>query len=282
MSTRHVAARARPSNWLSVVRAVMLRQAIGLVRYPADFAASLAPPFLSLAMAMLTAKAFSAGAVPEGFVVSSGTAAFQSYLTVSILFWTFVDSQLFFGFALLGEMERGTMEGLFASPMPRSAYLTGMALFGFLRTGVNALITLVLALSLFQLEAPHHWPAAAGLTLLNLVMVYGYGLVLAGLVLLVRSGTFTYAWSTVLPLLLGETFSVGILPRPLQVAALAIPLTYGLDALRWAFSGARTVLPLALELAIAGSAALVLPWVGVAFFRWIEGIARKSGSLSEF
>jgi len=133
----------------------------------------------------------------------------------------------------------------------------------------------------FELEAPHHWPAAVGLVLLNLIIVYGYGLVLAGLMLLVRSGTFTHAWSTVLPLLLGETFSVGILALPLRVVALAIPLTYGLDALRWAFSGARTVLPLASELAVAGSAALVLPWAGGAFFRWIEGIARRRGSLGE-
>lgn len=269
-------------EWLAVVRAVTRRQFVTLLRYQASFWASLASPFLSLAVAMFLAKAFAGAAGPEGFAASSGTADFRSYLTLSVLFWAFVESQLSFGFGLLGEMERGTLESLFLTPMPRSAYLVGMALYSFARTGLSVGLTLAAGLLVFGIEPPFNPAWAVGLTVLNLVVVHGYGLVLAAVVLLVRSGAFTYAWGSVLPLLAGQTFSVGLLPAPLRAISAALPLTYGLDALRWAFSGARPAFPLGLEVAVLALSAVALPAIGLALFGRVERIARQRGSFGQF
>lgn len=306
MSTRveeareNAAAAGGRAFWWAVVRAVVRRQVTTLWRYPADFWLSLASPFLSLAVAMFLARSFTTGAVGAagvagaagaagagaagavGFAASSGSQDFRAYLTLSVLFWAFVESQLSFGFGLLAEMERGTLETLFLAPMPRSAYLTGMAAYNFLRTLVNVGFTLLLAWSLFGLERPHDWAAAGGLAALNLAVVYGYGLVLAGAVLLIRSGTFTYAWSSALSLLVGETFSVSLLPGPVRALSAALPLTYGLDALRWAFSGARPAFPLPLEVAVLAVSAAGLPALGLALFGRVERLSKRRGTIGQF
>lgn len=264
--------------WLGTVRSVVRRQLLALARYPANFAAALVSPFLSLAAALLLARAFGV----DAFSVVADGPDLQSYLTLSAVFWTFVEGQLIMGFGLLSEMERGTLEALFLTPAARSAYLAGTAAFNLLRMLGNVVATLALARVTFGPIAIRRPWAALVLALLSLAVVYGYGLVLAGLTLLFRGDAFTYVWSSLLPLLTGRWFSPLVLPASLRCAAQLLPLTHSLDALRWAVADTPTMLPLAREVLYVSISAVALPMIGLALFRALELAVRRRGTLGQF
>jgi hypothetical protein len=142
--------------------------------------------------------------------------------------------------------------------------------------------TLALARATFGPMAISRPWAALVLALLSLSVVYGYGLILAGLTLLFRGDAFTYVWSSLLPLLTGRWFSPRVLPTPLRYAARLLPQTHSLDALRWAVAGTPTMLPLAGEALYVSISAVALPLIGLALFRALELAVRRRGTLGQF
>ncbi|MEW6523470.1 MAG: ABC transporter permease [Bacillota bacterium] len=267
---------------LRVVAAVVWQRALTFRRYPANFWSSLVTPFFSLATAVFLARAFTVEGAALGFERGTGTADYHGFLLFSTLLWIYIDSQLYLGFALEREMRRGTLQGLFLAPVPRWCYLAGHSLYQLLRASLDGAATLLLGLLVFGVDVERNWLLVAAVFGLNLLVVWGYGIVLAAAVLVFRSGAFTYVWSTLLPLLAGETFSISVLPPLLQVLGRLIPLTYGLDLLRWAACGSRTFMPVDGQVAILVVSAVLLPALGLACFHRLEQVARRRGTLGQF
>ncbi len=263
--------------------AVVLQKWLHYARYPANFWSLLLAPFFSLAVSAFMARSLSGaeGTFPgDGSV--SGISDYRGFILASTIMWTYIQGQLYLSFSLETEMRRGTLEALSLTPTPRWCYLTGLAVYQMQRSTLNAVCGLLLGVITFGPVPVADWGAVVWVMVLSAVAVYGYGLVLASLVLVFRSGIFTYVWDTLLPLLAGASYSVAVLPGPVQAISRCIPVTYGLDLLRWAVSGSLTIMPVRVEMAVLAVSGLVLVAVGLALFDRLERRAKVTGSFGQF
>lgn len=167
--------------------------------------------------------------------------------------------------AVLRERTQGTLERLMASPIGRGDLVGGYALAFTLVALVQALITLTVGL--WWLDLPN-----AGSLWLTFVLVAGQSLL--GIAL----GLFLSAFArsefqavqflpvTVLPqiLLAGLLVPIERLPRGLEVAARALPLTYAFEALDRIMRRGHGLSDgrVALDLGVIGTAAVVLLVLG--------------------
>lgn len=167
--------------------------------------------------------------------------------------------------AVLRERTQGTLERLMASPIGRGDLVGGYALAFTLVALVQALITLTVGLWL--LDLPN-----AGSLWLTFVLVAGQSLLGIALGLFLSAfarsefQAVQFLPATVLPqiLLAGLLVPIERLPRGLEVAARALPLTYAFEALDrimgrgHGLSNGRV----ALDLAVIAAAAVVLLILG--------------------
>ena len=115
-----------------------------------------------------------------------------------------------------------------------------------------------------------------------LIGLYGFGFAFAALVLLVREANTMVDMSAFLvQLFSGSNFPVNSLPRWLLPISLALPLTYGLDAVRGFLLKTNTILPIHWELVLLVIFMVVMLWLGSWAFRSLERRVRKLGTLGQ-
>jgi ABC-2 type transport system permease protein len=139
---------------------------------------------------------------------------------------------------------------------------------------------LVLAWLLFGFQVTGNVLAAVMVALPMLIALYGFGFAFAALVLIMReANTLIDVSNFVVMLLAGSQFPVQVLPRFLLPLALALPLTYGYDAVRGYLLNTRTMLPIAFEIAILLAFMLIMVPLGYAIFMMVERRCKALGTL---
>ena len=196
------------------------------------------------------------------------------------------------GAHLYWERDSGNLELYILSPASMMAILAGMALGGFTTTATRAAAIIICGSLIFDVPFDlSQWHLALLTLILTLTALYGLGMMFASLFLLWGRE----AWHIVnllqepVFLLTGQNFPVrtlmtlgGTLPVLLLGAALLIPLTAGMDALRQlVLPVADTALfPVAWEMALLA----VLGVLFIALARWslarLERKAKIEGRLS--
>jgi ABC-2 type transport system permease protein len=112
--------------------------------------------------------------------------------------------------------------------------------------------------------------------------LYGFGFAFAGLVLLMReANTLVDVSSFLVQGLSGTNFPVQSLPTWLVPVALALPLTYGLDAVRGWLLQTKTILPLNIEIVLLIVFMFVMLWFGAWIFDRVEQRVRTLGTLGQ-
>jgi ABC-2 type transport system permease protein len=81
-----------------------------------------------------------------------------------------------------------------------------------------------------------------------LLGLYGFGFMFAAVVMVMReANTLTDVGSFLVQILSGANFPVTVMPKWLMPISLALPLTYGFDAVRGILLSTNTLLPIILE-----------------------------------
>jgi ABC-2 type transport system permease protein len=116
-----------------------------------------------------------------------------------------------------------------------------------------------------------------------LIGLYGFGFAFAALVLIMReANTMVDVSSFLMQIFSGANFPVNALPRWLLPISLALPLTYGFDAVRGWLLGTRTLLPIGWEIVLMIVFMFVMLAVGLVAFRALERHVRKLGTLGQY
>jgi ABC-2 type transport system permease protein len=176
----------------------------------------------------------------------------------------------------------GTIEVLMtsATPAPEIVLFTALSSYGgYLLLHVLSVVAGLLA---FRVPLPAvNWPGLAMVFLLSVAVAAGIGMFAAGVQLaLQKGGALVWLLGTASFFLTGTMFPVSALPRPLQLLAACIPVTYALDGFRLALLKGAGLDSLAPSLAaLATFAAILLP-LGVLFFSFILRRCRTLGTLS--
>jgi len=181
------------------------------------------------------------------------------------------------------EKQQGTMEHLLVSPANRLALYFGRGLIPILISFATVTVGLLYAQFLFGAGiSGSAVPALAVSVILTALAMVGFGLLLGGVALYLRTSIILGNIFLFIGLLLsGVNFPVSQLPVPLQYAGDALPLTWGLAAIRASIAGDSTGTLLQLWGAVALCAAVAF---GCAIGLWqvFERRALSTGSIARF
>jgi ABC-2 type transport system permease protein len=267
---------------LRAVLAIALKDARLRLRYPLDTLFSLLQPLIWLTPLYFLGRTFSIDGTSPGFAAYTGVGDFMSFILLGTLLSNYVGTVFWgMGYALKREMDLGVLESNWLVPIPRPLFLVGQTVSSLAITTIESAVLLALADGLFGLRINGDLVAALLAILPVLVALYGFGFAFAGLVLLLReSNTLVDVSNYVVTTLSGSNFPIQALPGFLLPLSLALPLTYGYDALRGSLLHTRTILPLPTEIGICFVFMIVMSFLGALVFSRIERHCRRLGTIA--
>ena len=252
-------------------------------RYPLNAVSNVFQPIIWITPVYFMGKAFSIDGQALGFAAYSGTGDYMSFILVGTVLANFIETVFWgMGYALKQDMDAGVLESNWLTPVSRLLILVGRTFTSLLTTAITSLVMLVVAAALFGFNPTGDTFAAFLTAIPMLIGLYGFGFAFAALVLLMReANTLVDVSSFLVQGLSGTNFPVQSLPSWLIPIALALPLTYGLDAVRGFLLKTETILPLRVEIVLLIAFMFVMLWFGAWVFYRVERRVRTLGTLGQ-
>ncbi len=276
---------SRPSagSHLRALGTIALKDWRHFTRYPLEIASSVFQPLIWLTPIYFMGQVFSVDGQAQGLAAYSGTGDYMAFILIGQALVNFINAVFWgMGYALKNDMDTGVLEANWLLPMPRVLMLLGRTITSLATTTLTSTVMLILAALLFGFRPSGNALAAVLTTLPMLIGLYGFGLAFAALVMLMReANTLVDVSSFLIQILSGSNFPVQALPRPLLVVALALPLTYGLDAVRYWLLDTRPLLPVGVEIGLMLVFMVVMLAGGYAAFKALERRVRRRGGLGQ-
>jgi len=178
----------------------------------------------------------------------------------------------------------GTLEATLLAPVSLSTILIYSSLWSYFLSAVRFLLYLVVGALLYDLNLGRaDLLAAAIIFLLTVLCFMGIGILMAGIVLLVKRGeAILSVLGYVVMLVTGVLFPVTLLPAWMQKLSALIPLTHALEGMRFALlqgQGIRDLAPIILTLVVFAAALLT---AGVVSFNLAVRTTKHTGSLTQY
>jgi ABC-2 type transport system permease protein len=252
-------------------------------RYPLNAVSNIFQPIIWITPIYFMGKAFSRNGQALGFAAYSGTGDYMSFILLGTVLTNFILTVFWgMGYALKQDMDAGVLESNWLTPVSRLLILVGRTLTSLLTTAITSMIMLVIAGALFGFKPTGNTLAAFLTAVPMLIGLYGFGFAFAAVVLLMReANTLVDVSSFLVQGLTGANFPVQSLPSWLIPVALALPLTYGLDAVRGLLLKTNTILPIRAEIALLIIFMFGMLWFGSWVFYRVERRVRTLGTLGQ-
>jgi ABC-2 type transport system permease protein len=252
-------------------------------RYPVNAVSYVLQPLIWLAPVYFMGQAFSVNGKALGFAGYAGTTDYVSFVLLGAVLNNFIQSVFWgIGYALKNDMDAGVLESNWLTPAPRFVLLVGRTFSSLLTTTIISLGMLVIAALLFGFHPTGDALLALVPVLPMLIGLYGFGMAFAAIVLLMRdANTLVDMSSYLVGLFSGSQFPVQALPRFLVPISLALPLTYGFDAVRGVLLHTSTILPVPYEIGLLVAVMFVMLWFGMVVFNRMERKVRMKGTLGQ-
>ncbi len=252
-------------------------------RYPLNALSTVFQPVIWLAPVYFMGKAFSVNGQAAGFAQYSGTSDFMSFIILGAVLGNFINAVFWgMGYAMKNDMDAGVMESNWLTPIPRLLILVGRSLTNLFVTAITSAGMLIVCALIFGFHPTGDVTAAILVILPMLIGLYGFGFAFAALVLIVREANTMVDMSAFLvQVFSGTDFPVTVLPKWLLPVALALPLTYGMDAVRGFLIKSQTLLPLQWEIALLLFFMALMLYLGARAFAALERRVRMLGTLGQ-
>lgn len=252
-------------------------------RYPLNAVSMIFQPIIWMTPIYFMGKAFSTNGQALGFAAYSGTGDYMSFVLLGTVLSNFILTVFWgMGYALKQDMDAGVLESNWLTPVSRLLILVGRTLTSLLTTAITSAIMLAVAGALFGFKPTGNTLAAFLTAVPMLVGLYGFGFAFAAVVLLMReANTLIDVSSFLVQGLSGTSFPVQSLPSWLVPVAMALPLTYGLDAVRGWLLHTKTILPINVEIGLLVVFMFVMLWFGSWIFYRVERRVRTLGTLGQ-
>lgn len=232
-------------------------------------------PLLNVSAYVFVYRALGAAPEYEGFVILGG-AMLAYWLNV---LWAMA-SQFYW------EKEMGNLELFLIAPISRMAILLGMAVGGLFMCSVRAASILIMGVFLFGVKFQvQHWWVLGGAFGLTMVALYGLGMLLSSLFMLLGRNGWKLSMVLQEPVYLagGFYFPVKYLGTAVAAVAAVIPLTLGMDALRqlcFPRTDTNALLPVSTELGLLAVLASLFLWLATLSLAHMERKGRQTGRLT--
>lgn len=260
-------------------RAAFLKDLRSYIRYPAWMVGEfISTPlwffFFALGVTLFAPTSPTPGSPHEG-----GMSYFFFGFFFIILFSTGVWGM---GQTVRNEQMAGTLEQFFLAPASRVTLIIGrwarIFLTDTLIIGYTTLLLYLVGGGVVTLYDPFSFLFSLAVYEFGLI---GFGLFFAGLTMRIKSyNTISNLVFFGYMALTGALFPIDVIPIPIRYVSMAIPFTYFNDLVRHSALATPTVLPLALEYAVAILLSACMLIFGFAAFRKIEDEARVRGTIA--
>jgi len=267
------------TGWRLFVKTVLARsypRIIGQQREKSWMFWDIFLPMLGVSSYVFVYRAIGAPDDYVGFVVMGGA---MTAFWMNVL-WS-MSSQLYW------EKEQGNLALYIMAPNQMMAILLGMALGGLVATALRAIAIILLGTLLFKVQfvVISFWQLIA-VFMLAMTALYGMGMMLASLFLLLSREAWHISNLAQEPIFLASGFYFPIKSFPFWVAAAAsiIPLTLGLDAMRQLTfpTGAETgFIGVGLEIGILVALCVIFLFSAKFLLAYMEKLAIREGRLTE-
>jgi ABC-2 type transport system permease protein len=283
MTVRKQPFRASWRSHLQALVAIARKDWIQYWRYPLNAVSSIFHPLVWLTPIYFMGLTFSVNGEAQGFAGYSGTTDYMSFILLGAALSNFINAVFWgMGYSLKQDMDAGVLESNWLTPVPRLFLLVGRTFTSILITTITSLLMLLIAALLFGFKPTGDALAALLTVAPMLIGLYGFGFAFAALVMIIREANVMVDVSSFLvQTFSGAQFPIQVLPRWLLPLSLALPLTYGFDAVRGLLIGTKTLLPIGMEIALLVVFMFVMLALGMAAFRALELRVRRSGTLGQ-
>lgn len=258
------------------------RDAIIAMSYRAAFVVQLLGNLLLLGLFYFMSKTFSGQSVPA---LERYGGSFLAFLLIGIALTDCVGVSLTtFASQIREAQTTGTLEVTLMAPVSLPLMLIYSSLWNYFFSGVRFLLYLFFGAFLYKVDIGHaNVLSAAVIFLLTILCFMGFGILWAGVVMVVKRGETMMTVIAYLVLLVsGVLFPTALLPLWLQKIAAFIPLTPALEGMRLALLRGASLPELWPTLIQLVGFALVLMTLGIAGFNRTVRIAKRAGSLAQF
>jgi ABC-2 type transport system permease protein len=252
-------------------------------RYPLNVIGQIMNPLIWLAPVYFMGMAFSVNGQAQGFAGYAGTSDYISFVLLGSVLNNYIMTVFWgIGYALKNDMDAGVLESNWLMPISRPLLLIGRTFSSLFITTLTSLAMLLLAALLFGFHPTGNALLALIPAIPMLVGLYGFGLAFAAIVLLMRdANTLVDISSYVVGLFSGSQFPVQALPGFLLPVSLALPLTYGFDAVRALLLNTTSIIPVPYEIGLLVVFMGVMIWLGLRVFENMERKVRMKGTLGQ-
>ncbi|GFN35561.1 ABC transporter permease [Tepidimicrobium xylanilyticum] len=268
-------------KYFIAVKAIIKKDAKIFFRYPANAIFRIVEPIIWITPVYFLSKAFQVNGENIGFSQYSGTTDYMAFLVIGSIVSSFISSVLWgMGFSLKNEMDAGVIESNWLTPIPLWIQLVGRSIFSLFITTINALTVAFLVWIMFGFSIGSGILASIVTLLPMLIALYGLGFGIASLVLITNNANNIIDISDFsLNMLSGQSFPITVLPRFLIPISLALPITYGYDALRGILLNTNTLLPLQIEQLILVLFMIIGTLTGYRILKKVEKYCKTVGNI---
>jgi len=252
-------------------------------RYPLNAVSNVFQPLIWIAPVYFMGKAFSTDGQSTGFAAYNGSGDYMSFILLGTVIGNFILTVFWgMGLALKEDMDAGVLESNWLTPVSRLQILIGRTIASLFITTITSLVMLLVASLLFGFHPTGSTFLAILAVLPMLVGLYGFGFAFAAVVLLMRdANTLIDVGSFLVQGFSGTSFPVKSLPYWLIPVSLALPVTYGLDAMRGFLLNTTTLFPLNVEITVLVLSMFAMLWIGAWVFYRVERRVRTLGTLGQ-
>jgi ABC-2 type transport system permease protein len=253
--------------------------------YKADFLRTFIDPIVYLLPYLLYGQAIVGGRFSRQLEKLTGISDIISFILLGYIFIGFMNMALWaMGFSLRKEQYYGTLEHVFATPVPRWVFTLGMALHSTLHQTLILLFQIIFVNLIFRLyfNISGILPSLIAIALM-LLSLYGFGMMVAGLTLTLKQGWLvSEALSGIMMVITPIAYPLAILPIFLRKLSYFVPTTYGIIATRHFLLKENLNLPL--SIIYFRLFLLTIIWIlfGLTIFYLIDKRVRKSGTLHTY
>lgn len=268
-------------SYLLALLAVARNDWLHFLRYPLNAVFYVIQPIMWLTPIYFMGQSFAENGENVGFAAYTGTGDYMSFILVGAMLGTYISSVFWgIGQSLKNDMDSGVLESNWMTPVPRVLFLVGHTIAQLCIASVVNVGVITLGWALFDFQVTGSLLLALAVAIPMLISLYGFGFAFAAIVLTIRdANTLIDVSDFLVSMLSGGQFPVQVLPRFLLPLSLALPLTYGLDAVRAILIGTTPFMPLWLELSVLALFVVVMIPVGYLIFKRVERRSQQRGTL---
>ncbi|HID32128.1 MAG TPA: hypothetical protein EYP24_01980 [bacterium (Candidatus Stahlbacteria)] len=272
-------------HYLAAINAENIKEWKIELAYPPDFIRSFIEPIIYILPFIFYGIALVGGRNSSNLARLVGSGDIITYVVLGYIVIGFLNTACWgMGWSLRKEQWFGTIETIFAAPVPRWVYIGGMAFHSTLHQGAMIGIQ-VLVIHLFFKIFLNLSGIIPSLLLVGLMLIalYGLGMMVAAMALIFKEGWIvSEILHSIIAVVTPIAYPLAVLPAFLREIAKFMPTTYGVLGIRHFLIGEEVFFTI--PEAVLRLLAFSIGWVGFGIFIFllVDRKVRREGTLGHY